>query len=127
MPTTSLHLSPPPPSATTPSPLPTLLHTPHGLLLLEIQGTLNLPASAVPTPIGRLVFPHLDADNIDGDSEGRWMKRVELYVGANQRLVGEVRALKGGLGVLRRREGDAVEVLDVVRWKVVFAARPEFV
>lgn len=79
------------------------------------------------------------------------MKRAWLYVGEHQRLTGEVKKLPKPLGVLRRRqeargaddaedamqglvagagngeeeEPTELEIADVVRWKVVFSARPE--
>jgi chromosome transmission fidelity protein 8 len=59
------------------------------------------------------------------------MKRVWLYVGANQRLVGEAKALAKPVAVLRRRDGEgeaageALEVVEVVRYKLLFTGRPE--
>lgn len=78
------------------------------------------------------------------------MKRVYLYVGRHQRLVGEVRRLERAVGVLRRRgdrgvagldgekeglsgegegegEGEGVEVVEIVHWKVLFGGRAEIV
>ncbi|KAI9690967.1 MAG: hypothetical protein M1822_008587 [Bathelium mastoideum] len=166
MPTIPIH----PPTSTTPlattNPLPPLLHTPSGLALLEIQGTIHFPSPNAPsspthsssspsssssshTPIGRLVFP----DYVPSDpSSDAWMRRVYLYVGAHQRLTGEVKKLGTPLGVLKRRrqrdeaggeemevekdgqggeegeggmEREELEIVDVVRWKVLFASRPE--
>lgn len=76
-----------------------------------------------------------------------------MHVGANQRMIGELRKLATPLGVLRRRrrrseggggesaedvvmqeeeaeesgkwDGEELEVAEVVRWKLVFAGRPE--
>ena len=56
------------------------------------------------------------------------MKRVHLYVGAHQRLTGEVRELARPVGVLRRPEGaeeESLEIVAVVKHKLVFATRPE--
>jgi chromosome transmission fidelity protein 8 len=67
------------------------------------------------------------------------MKRVWMYVGEHQRLAGEVKRLPRAVAVLRRRgaggggggEGDGeeeaeeLEVVEVVKWKVVFSSRPE--
>lgn len=127
------------------SPLPSLLQTPLGLAIIEIQGSLNLPASVTEpsaddqqpasTQIGRLVFPLLEtAGDAAGSKEGAWMKKAYLYVGQNQRLVGEVRRLKRALGVVRRQDApehdarqDSLQIVDVVKWKVFFGGRPEFV
>lgn len=68
------------------------------------------------------------------------MKKVYLYVGKHQRLTGEVKKLPKAMAVIRRREGTGVlgdeedgyrerseelEVVDIVRWKILFAGRPE--
>jgi len=108
-------------------------------------------------PIGRLVFPILNDDTtIDTTKEGPWMKKVYLYVGENQRLSGEIRKLGKVLAVLRRRrapttangagddeendddvqgeteglradERQGLEIAELIRWKIVFGSRPEFV
>ena len=122
------------------SPLPQLLNTPNGLAIIEIQGTLNMPQanndSAPSQPIGRLVIPNQEAGAISDTKEGAWMKKVYFYVGQNQRLVGQVQKLAKPLGVLRKAgdesgmtyEGSqALEISDIVRWKIFFGGRPEFV
>lgn len=131
------------------SPLPQLLHTPHGLAIIEIQGTLNMPDAKSGTNtdtgesklIGQLVFPNIGKADSDGSEEGAWMKKVYFYVGKNQRLVGEVRKLPKPFGVLQKKEPrsqreqeeakdtrtEELEIVDVVRWKIFFGARPEFV
>lgn len=52
-----------------------------------------------------------------------------MYVGQHQRLTGEVKKLPRALGVVRRREGaggeDELEIVEVVRYKIVFSSRPE--
>ena len=83
-------------------------------------------------PIGRLVFPNLDSDARSGTEECAWMKKVYFYVGQNQRLVGQVQKLAKPLGVLRKVDesdegNEALEISDVVRWKIFFGGRPEFV
>jgi chromosome transmission fidelity protein 8 len=135
MPTTTIH---PPPSSSGPqhaSGLPPLLQTPSGLAILEIQGTLNAPGAkgtsgAGPYPIGKLVFPGYNPALPPEDTS--WQKRVYLYVGKHQRMTGEVKRLAKPLAVLRRREdaqgidGESeLEIAEVVRWKLVFAHRPE--
>lgn len=136
----------------TQSPLPQLLHTPSGLALLELQGTINLPGSnpdgdvviddagdegeagtKAAVPIGRIDFPDYRPDALDPTSTS-WMKRVFLFVGQHQRLAGEVRKLPKPIAVVRRRgnvagDPDApaedLEVVDIVKYKVVFSQRPE--
>ncbi|KAI9706380.1 MAG: hypothetical protein M1836_003385 [Candelina mexicana] len=137
------------------NPLPTLLQTPSGLAILELQGTINMPTIERPEPppgsshteshethIGRLIFP--DYNNTASPSEGAsWMKRVYLYVGRNQRLTGEVKKLPKPIAVIRRRTNDTVdkvqveenqswgvddeqlEIVEIVRWKILFSQRPE--
>ncbi|KAH0544799.1 hypothetical protein FGG08_001028 [Glutinoglossum americanum] len=128
------------------NPLPQLLQTPSGLALLELQGTINLPpinlsdtsdehlnAASLETPIGRLVFP--DHSSTNPPENTAWMKRVYLYVGKHQRLTGEVRKLPNPTAVIRRKEysqgvtvlGEAeeLEIVEIVRWKILFSQRPE--
>lgn len=124
-----------PPTASGPHPLPTLLQTPTGLALLELQGTINLPpdaddgtATTDGVNIGRVDFPDYKPDSITFDpASTAWMRRVYLYVGLHQRLTGEVKKLPRALAVVRRREGagEELEVLEIVRYKIVFSSRPE--
>lgn len=117
---------------------PQILATPSGLAILEIQGTIN--ASGAPEDssrtVGKLSFPGYDASK--GADDTSWHKRVYLYVGKHQRLTGEVKKLAKPVAVLRRRtqdggeggtgpgvDGDALEIADIVRWKLLFAHRPE--
>ncbi|KUJ13467.1 uncharacterized protein LY89DRAFT_558325, partial [Mollisia scopiformis] len=135
------------------NPLPQLLQTPSGLALLELQGTINLPsqdeedtrfvskngeAISKETPIGRLVFPDYDPQNASGTA---WMKRVYMYVGKHQRLTGEVKKLSKALAVIRKRKNesadpmevdgddeeriDELEVVEIVKYKILFSTRPE--
>jgi chromosome transmission fidelity protein 8 len=134
MPTIPIH--PPSPKRSPPSfqpSVPHTFHTPAGLAILELQGTINFPPpspdSAVSnTHIGRLKFPLYTPSM--AENERTWMKKVYFYVGEHQRLTGEVRKLEKPLGVLRRRrnaEGgeDELEIMEVIRWKIVFRERPE--
>jgi chromosome transmission fidelity protein 8 len=151
MPTIPLHIrNPASPSSATSNPLPNLLHTPSGLALLELQGTINFPAPDPSAPstsslVGTLVFPHYDPAADKEDT--KWMKRVYLYVGKNQRMSGEVRKLGRPFAVIRRVERDKdvdmdmdgvmrggeaghagedeLEIVEVVRYKIVFSLRPE--
>ncbi|KAF1962862.1 hypothetical protein CC80DRAFT_99085 [Byssothecium circinans] len=156
MPSIPLH---PPPSAAAPTappshaqptnPLPPLLHTPTGLALLELQGTIHFPTTpstaSAPTSstlVGKLAFP-LYNPTVNGEGDERWMKRVYFYVGRGQRMSGEVRKLGRPFAVVRRREeregdvvmggvdgeergrGEELEIVEIVKYKVVFSARPE--
>lgn len=113
--------------------LPPLLQTPSGLALVEIQGSINSSITSEnpssPLPVGKLVFPHYDASAPADDTS--WQKRVYLYVGKYQRLTGEVKKLPKAVAVLKRRdggevgEGEALEVVEIVRWKIWFGGRPE--
>ncbi|CAK7246064.1 MAG: hypothetical protein STHCBS139747_007686 [Sporothrix thermara] len=130
-----------------PNPLPTLLQTPAGLALLELQGTINLPEArassgddddenddddmadatrpSLTIPIGRLDFPEYDP--IAGAESTGWMRRVHLYVGQHQRLTGEVKKLPRPLAVVRRKGSSEtdLEVVEVIHYKLLFSQRPE--
>lgn len=128
MPAIPITTTPPSPQNTT-NPLPPLLHTPSGLALLEIQGTLNSTLQTEPgtnLPVGKLDFPLYSTQNAE---DAAWQKRVHLYVGNNQRLTGEVKKLPKPMALLRRKvpagEGEALEVAEIVYWKVIFGHRPE--
>jgi chromosome transmission fidelity protein 8 len=128
--------------------LPALLHTPAGLAILELQGTINVPTTTdegSPSSrhaIGRIEFPEYRADAPASDTA--WMRRVYMFVGQHQRLAGEVKKLPRALAVVRRRQvdsaadvtmdsGDAdgghdgkeLEIVEIVRHKLVFSQRPE--
>jgi chromosome transmission fidelity protein 8 len=117
--------------------LPQLLQTPLGLAILEIQGTVNAPATTLPdsSVVGKLVFPQYDATKSADDTS--WQKRVYLYIGKHQRLTGEVKKLAKPLAVIRRRqvsngaedalssEDDQLEIAEIVYYKLLFAHRPE--
>jgi len=121
------------------SPLPPLLQTPFGLAIVEIQGTLNIsqPSADPIQDIGRLVFPNIPAGTVPNLEDTKWTKKVLLYIGKNQRLTGEAKKLPKPLAVIRRKEraegddssstGDELEIMDIVRYKLFFGARPEFV
>ncbi|KAJ5109029.1 Chromosome transmission fidelity protein 8 [Penicillium angulare] len=130
------------------NPLPQLLQTPSGLAFLELQGTINLPSNesddgsynkesyspkgnTFETPVGKLMFPDYSALNPD---DTKWMKRAYLYVGRYQRMTGEVKKLPRPIAVLQRRESsgappnaevEELEVLEIVRYKILFKNRPE--
>jgi hypothetical protein len=131
-------------STTFSNPLPPLLQTPSGLAILELQGTIHVPplsvedetvmpdfstTNQVETPVGKLMFPSYSASNPPEDTS--WMKHVYLYVGKHQRLTGEVKKLPKAMGIMRKKEGsgvdgtDELEIVEVVKHKIVFSQRPE--
>ncbi|KAK9248189.1 chromosome transmission fidelity protein 8 [Lipomyces tetrasporus] len=106
---------------------PQVLQTPSGLALIEIQGTLNTgqsSADGTPSEIGRLTF----------DGKTAW-----LWIGDYQRMEGTIVDLSPPFGVLRRvtrqesekqeengsPDGTAVEIVEVIRKKILFTSRPE--
>ncbi|RYP02822.1 hypothetical protein DL764_005585 [Monosporascus ibericus] len=129
------------------NPLPQLIRTPSGLAILELQGTINLPEAdpesegkSEEIPIGRITFPDYNPEFQDPSSTS-WMKQVHLYVGQHQRLTGEVKKLPRALAVIRKRASDGqdvnmagstsdttideLEVVEIVKYKLVFSHRPE--
>ena len=130
MPTIPLHAPSLCNSHPSPNALPSLLHTPLGLGLVEIQGSLNIPSKpddgSGKRQIGRIEFPLLNTAATGSDAqEGAWMKQVHFYVGERQRLLGEVKKLEKPVGVMNGKE--ELEIADIVRWKLYFGSRPEFV
>ena len=149
MPSIPIHVaSPSAVHSHTENPLPQLLHTPSGLGLLEIQGTVHFPASSAQssTQIGKLVFPYYNPD-INDPSDTKWMKRVYMYVGKGQRMTGECKKLAKPIAIIRKKEKEAsedvdmggivaenedeaskdeeLEIVEVVKYRIVFSARPE--
>lgn len=126
-----------------PNPLPQLLQTPSGLALVELQGTIHVPPAtgqdndrmtdehdqSIATPVGKLLFPAYSPSNPKDDTA--WMKHVYLYVGKHQRLTGEVKKLSKPMGIMRKRvkanseDADELEIVEVVKHKIVFSQRPE--
>ncbi|KAI1842915.1 hypothetical protein JX266_010933 [Neoarthrinium moseri] len=129
------------------NPLPQLIQTPSGMALLELQGTINLPQPdpdaeglAPEVPIGRITFPDFNPNALDPSSTS-WMKRVHLYVGQHQRLTGEVKKLPRAMAVIRRRQDPSkdvtmqdveaedkvadLEIVEIVKYKLIFSQRPE--
>ncbi|OKL59841.1 hypothetical protein UA08_04773 [Talaromyces atroroseus] len=145
--------------------LPPLLQTPSGLAILELQGTINVPAASsatesdnaeqspeeptirphsqwktIETELGKLMFP--DYSDLDPDNT-KWMKRVYLYAGHYQRMTGEVKKLAKPLAIIQRRRKstttalapsemdqvdatkDELEIVEIVKYKIIFASRPE--
>lgn len=139
------------PSKAAVNPLPKLLQTPAGLALIEIQGTIHAPlqdstssstldnTTSVSMQVGRLEFPLYDGQDA---KEGPWMKKAYLYIGKHQRLSGEVKKLPKAFLVLTKRQGNLavsknhsavsseqgqehLDIMAVVKYKILFASRPE--
>lgn len=90
------------------------------------------------------MFPLYNPDLAD-PSDTKWMKRVYFYIGENQRMTGECKRLGSPIAVVRKRDvgdgdtsgdvdmesgqgkaaGEELEIVEIVRYKVVFSARPE--
>lgn len=72
------------------------------------------------------MFPDYSPQNPD---DTKWMKRAYLYVGRYQRMTGEVKKLPRPIAVLQKRAGfseaEELEVVEIVRYKVLFKSRPE--
>ncbi|KAF2664051.1 hypothetical protein BT63DRAFT_460352 [Microthyrium microscopicum] len=118
--------------------LPTLLQTPSGLALVELQATIHTPNRVVKddedvamdgtipqTVVGNLSFPLYDPSTPD---ETAWMKSVLLYIGKHQLLKGEVKKLPKAMALVRRQDGstsETMEIAEIVRYKIVFSQRPE--
>jgi chromosome transmission fidelity protein 8 len=98
-------------------------------------------ATSQETPIGRLIFPEYDPQEPNDTS---WMKRVYLYVGKHQRLTGEVKKLPKAIAIIRKRDDEfmrsrsvevmggmsrdipnELEIVEIVKWKILFSTRPE--
>lgn len=89
----------------------------------------------IETELGRLMFPDY-VDGMDADSNTKWMKRAYLFVGRYQRMTGEVKKLAKPLAVIQRRqtaengkaqgeEGNELEIVEIIKYKIIFASRPE--
>jgi chromosome transmission fidelity protein 8 len=98
------------------------------------------------TQVGRLVFPLYNPESPDHEHQS-WMKRVYLYVGKHQRLTGEVKKLPKAIAVIRKCDVEAtgttgldgneplfesersareqLEIVEIVKYKILFASRPE--
>lgn len=92
------------------------------------------PGTTFETPLGKLLFPDYSPQSTATDDTS-WMKRVYLYVGRYQRMAGEVKKLGQPIVVVQRRQGhgqgdpagetDELEILEVVKYKMIFTNRPE--
>lgn len=117
-----------------------LITTPHGLCIMELQGDLNLPdhvfeGATSHDEDGEPDFITIN-DVIDAAKFGRLEfderdpTKAVLLVGKSQRLIGNIVNLDKPLGVLRvpmnRQEGasDPIKMMDVLKKKIIFNNRP---
>ncbi|KAI1186721.1 putative sister chromatid cohesion protein Ctf8 [Nemania serpens] len=141
----ALHARTAVPEAPSRNPLPQLVQTPSGLALLELQGTINLPeldenggeTGDQDIQIGRLSFPDFHPEAQDA----AWMGQVHLYVGHHQRFTGEMKKLPKAIAIIRKRPRsgqdaemagsvsentkDDLELVEIVKYKLMFSHRPE--
>lgn len=123
-----------------------LIFTSHGLAVLEIQGELNLPLDY---PTGKPQTPEdfeylnnfITVDDIyhavkfgnlvfDPNDD----KKVTLFIGKSQRLLGSIVKLQTPLAVMKvpinRDENDmdddkdVIKIVDIVKAKLIFKQRP---
>ncbi|KAF7160391.1 hypothetical protein CNMCM5623_005946 [Aspergillus felis] len=92
--------------------------------------------TAFETPIGKLMFPDYSPQTTSPD-DTKWMKRVYLYVGRYQRMTGEVKKLAQPLALVQKRkrhpeddraaesEGEELEIMEIIKYKLLFKNRPE--
>lgn len=116
------------------------ISTPFGLLILEIQGELNLPTSAPLDSTGldpeyienfalvddiyhAVRFGRMEFDSADPS-------KVVLFIGKSQRLLGSIEKLREPLGILRvstdaeSNEGKSMKFMDIIQKKIIFKQRP---
>lgn len=143
MPAVKINVNPDLANVNPKNPLPQLLHTPAGLAIIEIQGTIHAPFADAAGPdgvqVGKLEFPLYNSGD---NKEGAWMKKVYLYIGQYQRLTGDIKKLTKPMAVLAKRdygdklvhasgttnaaaETEELDMLAIVRYKVLFSSRPE--
>ncbi|KAF6006293.1 hypothetical protein HII13_003224 [Brettanomyces bruxellensis] len=118
-----------------------VVSTPAGLFLIEIQGELNIPTKK---PDGlneeeeKLFItrkvPNIYTDNDKPCKDLVRFGKIEiheqsgeaiLYISTSQRLEGKIESLDSPLGILKIPQGDeSCEMLDVIKKRLVFRNRP---
>lgn len=106
----------------------------------EDQTETHSKKKIIETELGKITFP--DYSDISDPESTKWMKRVYLYAGRYQRMTGEVKKLPKPLAIIQRRQQgeqssdadlahntnsqpDELEIVDVIKYKIIFASRPE--
>lgn len=106
----------------------------------EDQAETHSKNKIIETELGKIMFP--DYSDLSDPESTKWMKRVYLYAGRYQRMTGEVKKLPKPLAIIQRRQQgehssdadlahntnsqpDELEIVDVIKYKIIFASRPE--
>jgi len=108
----------------------TTVITPLGMMMLEIQGELELPKDFA--SLARRDSPNEGRfSEQDGETLIRFGslqidgERATLFVGKKQRLLGKVTKLDVPMGIMHFNSKDnKVELVDVMKYKVIFKDRP---
>lgn len=103
---------------------PSTLVTPYGRAVVEIQGVLNLPTQPPPAA-HESAANFIKVDDSTAVKFGRVEfdgRKVTMFIGQLQRLIGEIVELKTPLGLLKVLSG--IEMVDVIKQKVIFKDRP---
>jgi chromosome transmission fidelity protein 8 len=114
-----------------------VISSPFGLVMVEIQGELNLPTH-IPRELNEnyiklddinyaIKLGNLEIDEVDHT-------KITLYTGNFQRLLGTLEKLKTPLGVLKipidhsptdeNQTSKTIEMIDIVDKKLIFKERP---
>lgn len=121
----------------------TIMATPFGFTLIEIQGELNMPKikpellnEEESKLFGKTKYPQLltskeESPLVDIVKFGSLeieedMKRATLFIGNSQRLIGNIVKLDKPLGVLKlvENEEENCEIVDIIEMKIIFKQRP---
>jgi chromosome transmission fidelity protein 8 len=111
-----------------------VLSTPFGLVLLEIQGELNIPHEVTTNNLQDFItvdsihravkFGQLKVDEKDP-------KKLTLFVGNSQRLIGDLVKLNPPLAVLKVPidksdliKNKSIDMIDIIENKLIFKERP---
>jgi chromosome transmission fidelity protein 8 len=111
---------------------PSIITTVLGNAILEIQGELILPDEK---PAGLTPEEDEKYSQLEGSE---WAvkfgkleledKKATLFIGTTQRLLGEVKKLDPPLAILKFPNvpdtDDPIEMIDVIKYKIIFAGRP---
>lgn len=112
-----------------------VVSSPLGLVLLDIQGELNLPHENSKDRYERAtadqVHEAVRFGRIEFDKSN--LSRVTLFIGESQRLVGKVVELPRPIGILRisnlsdeakTSSSQNIDLIDIVKKKMLFDQRP---
>jgi chromosome transmission fidelity protein 8 len=118
---------------------PFTISTPRGNAILEIQGLLNMP-DAKPTGLAaqeEAKFLELEDHMFPADDDTSAIRfgklelegnKATLLIGNSQRLIGDLKEIKPPLALIKfdnnDNEGSQVEIIDVIKYKLVFTGRP---